>query len=109
MSYPLGQNVVMKYISNLIKYISNLAGKRATDCPPAPAEQLQLELARPTASGLPLREAMAVRSAELWLQLGQPDSALAELQDLPPAAQGHPWTRRVSFDAAVAQLHQSSG
>jgi hypothetical protein len=48
-----------------------------------------------------------VRSAELWLQLGQPDRALAELQSLPETARRHPWTRRVSFDAAIARLHQA--
>ena len=43
-----------------------------------------------------------------WLQMGYPEMALKELQTLPESARRHPWTRRVSFDATVAQLHQAA-
>ncbi|MEI8291665.1 MAG: hypothetical protein WCH99_19530 [Verrucomicrobiota bacterium] len=60
-----------------------------------------------TDDGLLLREAVPVRSAEFWLQMGYPELALEELQTLPESARRHPWTRRVSFDATVAKLHQT--
>ena len=39
--------------------------------------------------GLRLGDALRVKSAELWLKLGQPVSALLELQQLPRKARGH--------------------
>ena len=68
----------------------------------APPEQLPLDLNHPTASGLPLREAISVRSAEYWLQLGQPDQALRELQTLSETASQHDWPQRVRQQAAIA-------
>jgi len=38
---------------------------------------------------------MAVRSAELWLKLGQPGEALSELHRLPARIRRHPWALRV--------------
>ena len=72
-----------------------------------PATHLALNLDELTDDGLLLREAIPVRSAEYWLQMGYPELALEELQTLPESARRHPWTRRVSFDATVAKLHQA--
>jgi hypothetical protein len=49
---------------------------------------------------LRLGDALRVKSAELWLKLGQPVPALLELQQLPRKAQGHPWANKV-FRTAV--------
>ena len=70
------------------------------------ASQLELDLDQPTASGLPLREALPVRSAEYWLELGHPDQALAELETLPEPARRHPWFQRVHFAATLATLRR---
>ena len=72
--------------------------QRADD--PVPVlRQLDLDLDSTTASGLTLRHAMAVRSAEFWLQLHQPDRALDELQSLPEPARYHEWPLRVHLRA----------
>ena len=73
-----------------------------------PATRPAIDLDELTDDGLLLREAIPVRSAEFWLQMGYPELALEELQTLPESARRHPWTRRVSFDATVAKLHQST-
>jgi len=39
---------------------------------------------------LSLRNAVRLRSAELWLQLGQPMEALSELQHVPLRVRRHP-------------------
>jgi hypothetical protein len=42
-----------------------------------------------------LRNAVRLRSAELWLQLGQPMQALSELQRVPWRIRKHPKAMRV--------------
>jgi hypothetical protein len=44
---------------------------------------------------LPLRDALRVRSAELWLLLGEPVQALLELQKVTKRAWKDPWTVQV--------------
>lgn len=44
---------------------------------------------------LRLGDALRVKSAELWLEVGEPTEALLELQRLTKAAWKHPWTKRV--------------
>lgn len=66
---------------------------------PPPPEQLDLGLDQLTDTGLPLRDAIPVRSAEYWLQMGEPDLALKELQTLPESAQRHTWPLRVRLNA----------
>ncbi len=68
--------------------------------PMPPPEQLALDLDQVTTAGLPLRDALPVRSAELWLQLGHPDLALQELQMLPETARRHEWPVRVHLAAS---------
>ena len=70
--------------------------------PPPPPEQLDLGLDQLTDTGLPLRDAIPVRSAEYWLQMGEPDLALKELQTLPESAQRHTWPLRVRLNALNA-------
>jgi len=69
-----------------------------------PPEQLSLDPDQTTAVGLPLREALPVRSAEYWLQLGQPALVLKELETPPETARLHPWSLRVH----VAVLHATN-
>ena len=46
-------------------------------------------------AGISLQNAVRLRSAELWLQLGQPMQALTELQHLPFRIRKHPKALRV--------------
>jgi len=63
------------------------------------AEQLDIDLDQITLGDLSLRDALPVRSAEYWLQLGHPDLALKELATLPERVRQHPWPRRVQLSA----------
>jgi hypothetical protein len=60
------------------------------------------DLDQRTSSGLTLREALPVRTAEYWLRLGMPALALEELQTLSATARRHPWPRQVAKTAALA-------
>jgi len=51
-------------------------------------------------TNLSLTDALRVKSAEMWLRLGEPGSALLELQRLKRRAWKHPWTERVLWQAA---------
>ena len=95
-------------IKNLIRIIARVAARGipfARSRRPqthSTAEQLILNLDQATESGLRLREALPVRSAEYWLQLGQPDLALKELETLPENTRQHPWPLRVQLVARHA-------
>ncbi len=104
----------MKIIKTIQTLVQTLARKcRFPYWPAAACVQINgkcgthIDLDELTDDGLLLREAIPVRSAEFWLQMGYPELALEELQTLPETARRHPWTRRVSFDATVAKLHQA--
>jgi hypothetical protein len=62
----------------------------ATPLPAVNLDQLTPERLR-------LRDAIRIKSAELWLQLGLPELASRELERLPASADGHPWTLRVQM------------
>jgi hypothetical protein len=68
--------------------------------------QLDLDLDVPTDTGLTLRDALPVRSAEYWLLLGEPHLAERELAGLSAVAQSHPWPARVA-QTTRGRLHQS--
>lgn len=51
-----------------------------------------------------LRNAVRLKSAELWLQLGQPMEALSELQQLPLNIRKHPRAMRVCRSVYKAAL-----
>ena len=55
-----------------------------------------------------LHHALRVMSAEHWLNHGQPDEALRELEKLPRKAWNHPWALRV-HQAAVNALRELNG
>gem|GEM_PF-4451500 len=55
-----------------------------------------------TDSGLALREALPVRSAEYWMEMGCPELALEELDTLNAHAPQHPWPRRIHQQATLA-------
>ena len=95
-------------INNPIRYIIRVAArgisrawKRRPHAQPRP-EQLALDLDQITEGNLPLREALPVRCAEYWLQLGHPDLALKELETLPETVRQHPWPLRVQLAALSA-------
>lgn len=50
---------------------------------------------RIAAPELNLQEAVYVKSAELWLKLGQPAEALLELNNLSAVSRNHPWALKV--------------
>ena len=95
-------------IKHLIRFIVRLAArgfarawKRLPQAQPRP-EQLALDLNQITEGGLRLHEALPVRTAEYWLQLGQPDLALKELETLSQTVRQHPWPLRVQLAALSA-------
>ena len=103
MSDPLLQTDRMT-IKTTLRFLARklprrMPGSARRQTPPPPPEQLPLNLDQLTASGLPLREAIPVRSAEFWLQLGEREQALKELQTLPEPARRHAWPRRVHLQA----------
>jgi hypothetical protein len=55
-------------------------------------------------STLSLQNAVRLRSAELWLQLGQPMQALSELQHVPWRIRKHPKAMRVCRSVYKAVL-----
>lgn len=57
---------------------------------------------------LALPNALRVMSAEHWLNRGQPDEALRELERLSSKAMKHPWALRVQ-QAAVSALRELNG
>lgn len=73
---------------------------------PPGAEQLNLDLDQITDTRLRLRDALPVRSAEHWLQLGDPELALRELAALPDTVRQHPWPLRVQLAAQHARSLQ---
>lgn len=49
-----------------------------------------------------LRDAVRVKSAELWLRMGEPVQATQELRRLTRRAWNHPWTQNVLWQVAQA-------
>lgn len=84
---------------SLLQLLPGLAWFAARRVPVAPPQQLDLGLDRVTESGLPLRDAMAVRSAELWLALGEPRVALRELDTLAELSRQNAWSMRTQLRA----------
>lgn len=95
-------------IKNLIRLVATSLsrwlplGLRRQPAFAPPPEQLDLGLDQITATGLRLRDALPVRSAEYWLQLGEPDLALKELATLPESTRRHAWPSRVQLNAIHA-------
>ena len=69
---------------------------------PTPPLEQAVDYDQPSAEGLPLREAIAVRSAEFWLALGEPRLALRELDSLSELARKNAWVQQVRDHAANA-------
>ena len=55
---------------------------------------------RTVKTNLSIKDAVRVKSAEMWLKLGEPLQALQELQRLTRKAWKHPWTENVFWRAA---------
>jgi hypothetical protein len=49
--------------------------------------------------GLPLSDAIRVKSAEYWLKLGQPVQAMSELQRVSEISKKHPWVVKAVVSA----------
>lgn len=62
-----------------------------------PAAAPAINLQQVTPERLRLRDAVRLKSAELWLQLGQPELASRELESLPASADVHPWAMRIQM------------
>ena len=88
----------------LIRFVAHAIRRAFVSQPAAlpPAEQLTLDFDQITEAGLPLRDALPVRSAEYWLRLGQPDLALKELETLPETVRQQQWALRVQLAARHA-------
>ena len=56
--------------------------------------------------GLALRDALLVKQAEHWLQLGEPVQALNQLQSLPASAEMNTWVLKVHVAAIHAAMEQ---
>ena len=54
--------------------------------------------------GLPLKDALRIKSAEYWLKLGEPVEASMELKHLSATTRKHPWALRVMVLAVGALL-----
>lgn len=67
-----------------------------------------VEKAVPIRYPITLQHALRVKSAEHWIEHGQPDEALRELEKLPRKAWKHPWATRVRV-AAVDALRELNG
>lgn len=55
-----------------------------------------------TDTALDLNDAIRIRSAEFWLELGEPDRASKELEALSNHASQHPWGFRVRMQVVSA-------
>jgi hypothetical protein len=89
----------------MIALNSSPSARRSGLLPPVPEPSvLGLDLDRPTPAGISLREAMAVRSAELWLALGERRLALRELDALSAAALQHAWPLHVQLRATLNHI-----
>jgi len=64
---------------------------------PGPVPEFAAELDRLLPLKLSLRDALHVKSAELWLALDLPELASRELESVSCAADRHPWTLRVQM------------
>jgi hypothetical protein len=59
---------------------------------------------RTAKNNLSMKDALRVKSAEMWLRLGEPFQAFQELQRLTRRAWRHPWTERVFWRVAQSML-----
>ena len=55
-----------------------------------------------TPDGLPLADALRIRTAELCLRLGHTDDASRQLEALPRRAARHPWALRTQLTIVSA-------
>lgn len=65
--------------------------------PVPPVEASAINLHQVTPERLRLRDAIRLKSAEMWLQLGLPEAASRELESLPASADVHPWAMRIQM------------
>ena len=96
------KDLIRIVVSSLLRWLR--LGSRRDHAPAPPPQQLDLGLDQITETGLRLRDALPIRSAEYWLQLGAPELALKELAKLPESTRRHAWSMRVQLHA----LHATS-
>lgn len=105
MSHPLcfydGVNTITQLFRQPAQQVCNLIS-RLWPAPPAAASPAELGDHPRTVDGLPLRDALAVRSAEFWLALGEPRLALREFESLTELARQNAWAQRVHECAQTA-------
>ena len=90
-------------IKNTVRLIIQiLFGQPPLDGQRSPLRQAHLDLDELTDDGLLVREAIPLRSAEYWLQLGYPELAMQELESISERASRNPWPQRVRLQAILA-------
>jgi hypothetical protein len=60
---------------------------------------------------IPMDQAMRIKSAELWLRLGEPLEALGDIESLPQSLRRHSWVHKLHSSAmrAARDFEASSG
>ncbi len=94
-------NTIQKLIRRPAQHICNIVS-HLWPAPPAETPAAPIDYNQLTVDGLPLRDALAVRSAEFWLALGEPRLALREFESLSELARLNAWCQRVHHYAQVA-------
>ena len=83
-------------------FIQSVKILRAAQFPAAQATLPSKDVLR-IEGALPIEDAIQVRSAEYWLELGEADQALKELEALPATSWNHGWATKIR-DVASAVL-----
>ena len=94
-------NTIQKLIRRPAQHICNIVS-HLWPAPPAETPTAAIDDNQLTVDGLPLRDALAVRSAEFWLALGEPRLALHEFESLSELARQNAWCQRVHHYAQIA-------
>jgi hypothetical protein len=90
LSHPLREDAAVNTLQKL-----SYQPRLGLTVPPTATPELDLQQVTP--DRLRLRDAIRLKSAELWLQLGQPELASGELESLPASADTHPWAMRLQM------------
>ena len=98
----------MNSIQKLFQLAVQTFNRLLSLCWPAPAgtPKLAIDYDQLSTEGLRLSEAIAVRSAEFWLALGEPRLALSELENLGDLARQNVWVQEVrAYATNLSQPH----
>jgi hypothetical protein len=99
-AFPGG--AALEFVAGMQRWFPKASHIPAAMGPPAGELERVPNAAR---SQLSLSHALRVQSAEYWLELGEPEQALRELERLPEGSRSHPRAIRAGM-AAVAALRE---